>query len=93
MPAKNLRRAAARWIMTNPQVYALFEQFALEMHARGKKFGIGLLTERVRWEHAVSSIGDDGFKINNNHRAYIGRKLIADHPQLRGLLSFRVTRS
>jgi hypothetical protein len=89
----DLREAAENWIATNPQVYGLFERFALEMYARGKKFGVGLLTERVRWECAITSTSDDGFKINNNHRAYIGRKLVADHPQLQGLLSFRETRS
>lgn len=89
----DLRSAAEQWIATNPQVYALFERFALEMHARGRKFGVGLLTERVRWECAITTASDDGFKINNNHRAYIGRKLVADHPQLQSFLSFRETRS
>ena len=91
----DLRAAAMAWIKANPDGYALFVRFALERVPTGRRFGIALLTERVRWECTLKAdpSGEDPFKINNNHRAYIGRKLVEDHPQLRGLLSFREVRS
>ena len=89
----DLRAKAAAWIDANPVAYARFERFALEAARSGRHFGIGLLTERVRWEALVRIQQDeDGYRINNNHRAYIARKLIADHPQLDGLIRFRKTR-
>ena len=88
---KNLRREAGVWIAANPRVYALFVRFAKEAASKGRPFGIKLLTERVRWEGLVNTTSDDGYKINNNHHAYIARRLVHDYPELVGLLRFRKT--
>lgn len=89
---RDLRAEAQRFIEEHPEVYALFERFALEAAAKRRPFGIGLLAERVRWEAiVVGGASEDGYKVNNNHRAYLARKLLADHPQLEGLLRFRRT--
>jgi len=50
------------------------------------------LAERVRWEAATLWDEDCGFKINNNHTAYIGRRLMAKHPQLAAYIETRRTR-
>ena len=83
-----LERAAREWMEDHPEAMALFERLALQAAERGCRFGIGLLTERIRWEFAVER-GVDGFKINNNHRAYIARELLRRHPRLRGFLETR----
>jgi len=88
----DLRVDAEKWIDDNPEAYDMFVRFALEMFQRGRSFGIGLLTERVRWECAIKTRGDDEFKINNNHRAYIARRLVKDYPFFEGYLTFRQTR-
>lgn len=88
---EDLRKAAAKWIEDNPTAYGYFVRFALELAERGRPFGIGLVAERVRWECVVAR-GDDGYKINNNYRAYVARKLVAEHPRLRAFLKFRKTR-
>jgi len=89
----DLRRKAEEWITANPVIYALTERFALEMASKKKKFGIALLFERVRWEIKVTAQPDeDGFKLNNNHRAYVARRLVQDHPDLAQFLSFRTTK-
>jgi hypothetical protein len=80
--------AAQAWIDANPAVFAIFERFALELAAEGRRFGIGLLTERVRWEVAFVYRRHD-WKINNSHRAYIARALIRRHPQLAELVETR----
>ena len=81
------------WIDQNPHVYALFERFAMQMHARGRRFGVKALAERVRWECAVTSVSDDGYKIANNHTAYVARRLIRDHPELASLIQTKRTRA
>ena len=91
-PKRDLRREAEVFIEDHPHVYDLFERFAMQMASRRRRFGISLLTERVRWEAIMTWETDDrGFKINNNHRAYIARKLIQDHPVLEDLIQCRKT--
>lgn len=91
-PKKDLRLEAERWIAENPTIYKLFCSFARDALNRRRKFGIGALTERVRWEVNIHWKKDErGFRINNNHRAYIARKLLEDMPDLEGLLEVRKT--
>jgi hypothetical protein len=69
------------WLRENPQIFPMYERFAEEIVRRGRRFSISLLTERIRWEaHMTWDLDDDGFKISNNHRAYLARYLIARHP-------------
>ena len=88
----DLRAKAAEWIFRNPEAYAYFEKFSLQMANAGRQFGIGLVAERVRWECYLKTTDEDGYKINNNYRAYIARKLVSDHPEIRPFLQFRKTR-
>jgi len=87
----DLRAEAERWVLENPSAYELVKRFALEAARTGRRFGMKLVVERVRWESFL--IGEeDGYKVNNNHTAYLARKLVADRPQLTNLLQFRQTR-
>lgn len=79
---------AEAWIKRNPHVYGLFKRFALELIKEDKPFSISLLTERVRWEYHFYD-DDLTFKVSNNHRAYIARKLAHELPKLRHLMRFR----
>jgi len=59
----------------NPHVYDLYVKFARQAKARGyAKFSIAAITERIRWEVALTTT-DQEFKISNNHRAYYARLL------------------
>lgn len=83
-------RNAAIWMDENPEIMRLYEQFANRAATAGHRFGIGALTERIRWEISVEWRGD--YKINNNHRAYIARELIRRHPRLAEYIETRRTR-
>jgi hypothetical protein len=87
-PKKDLRKATELWILQNPDVAKLFLRFARELAAKGRPFGIGLITERVRYECAMSTTPGK-FKINNNWRSYLARWLIAQDPSLEQWISFR----
>lgn len=89
---KDLRAEAAAWIERNPAVIEVFLRMARQKAARGKMFGIGQLTEVVRWECDDPSKYGDDYKINNNHRAYIARHLIALDPSIERYITFRETR-
>lgn len=85
-----LRKAAADWITANPQAFALFEKFAFRMAEKRRKFGVKGLAEFVRWHIAMEWERDaEGFKLNNNLPSYLGRELVARHPELAEYIEFR----
>lgn len=93
-PSKHDLRAKAETFMAqHPEVYRLFERFALEAASRGRTFGAKALAERVRWETMLTWSPDDtGYRWNNNYTAYVARRLVEDHPRLESLMRFRRTR-
>lgn len=65
-----------------PQVYVMFERFALHLLNRGRtKIGSKMIIERIRWEVTVNSRDVDGFKINNNYTAYYARMFMDNHKE------------
>lgn len=75
----------------NPQVYQMFERFALEAILSGRKnFGAGAIAERMRWYTAIETKGDD-FKICNDYRAFYARLFEEINPKHQGF--FRKRRS
>lgn len=85
----SLRGKAHKWMDENPDMMGMFRYYAQQMLSRERSFGIGLLTERVRWEAKVKWEGD--YKISNNHRAYIARQLIEEMPLLADYIVLRRT--
>lgn len=87
---ENLRLKAQKWIIDNPTIANLFLEVARKLATRKEKFGIGYVTEIVRWEFSFKY--NEKFKISNNYRAYIARWLINQDPSLEEFLSFKKTR-
>lgn len=74
----------------NPKIWELLVKFSKEAKNAGiEKLGISLLIERIRWELAVVTKSTDGYKINNNHRAFYARKLMDNYPELTGMFKIR----
>lgn len=89
---RNLRLEAAQWIHEHPMAALMFLRFARELAGRGRRFGVGLLAERVRWEVALEGLDESKYKVNNDHRAYIARWLIDQDPSLEQWMRFRKVR-
>lgn len=88
---RNLRTEAERWISANTARYHLMCGKALSRLDAGQSVNIQMLAEWARLE--VEGKKDrDGFKLNNNHTAYIARRMVADHPRLATAFRFRETR-
>ena len=76
-----------------PQVYLLFERFAMQLINSGKKkLGSKMIMERIRWEITTGSKDEEGFKINNNYTAYYSRWFIKQHPEYADYFEFRIIR-
>lgn len=78
------------WIQENPQMWAMFQNFARQMLVLKKKFGVQLIVERVRWEAKIKYDGD--FKINNSYAPYIARRLMVEIPGLETLIQIRTAK-
>lgn len=79
-----------RWRDANPAVFAIFYNFAAQLLARNRPFGIRLLSNRVRWEvHMHIEKDDEGFRINNNLTPYLARDLMRRMPGLKKLIQTR----
>jgi len=74
----------------NPWVYRELRRLALDLANRGRRrYGIAGLFEVLRWHRAMSTDADDGFKLNNNHRAFYSRMLMANESRLEGFFAQR----
>lgn len=80
----SLRERWWQWHLQNPDVYRLFEAFAFEAIDRGhRKLSAWLVVNRIRWETAVVTSGDD-FKISNDFIAFYARHFMEQHPEHQG---------
>jgi hypothetical protein len=75
----------------NPQVYEYFKKIALGIKQTGrfKRYSINAVFERVRWHFNFETVSEDGFKLNNNHRAFYARLLMKQEPLLTGFFEVR----
>lgn len=74
------------WIERNPEAAALLLQYAREMASHGRRFGVKLIAERVRYEMALAG---SPLKLNNDMTAYIGRWIAEQNPFVGQYMHFR----
>ncbi len=83
------------WLEAEPRTWALIREYAyqyLEVWLRrenGRRIGIDLIVSRVRWECEVQRAFDEPFKINNDFRSRISRKLIDEDKRFAELFEIR----
>lgn len=74
---------------THPEVYDALVRLARQGIAAGRKrLGIGQLYEVLRWNMALAT-GDDGFRLNNNHRSRYALLIMDREPDLAGVFETR----
>jgi hypothetical protein len=78
--------------MENPTVYPLLERFALERMQRSRgRFSMKAVVERARWETAITTDDEQGYKINDRWTAFHARRFVETHPEFEDRLEFRVS--
>jgi len=92
-----LQERFEEWLATEDgqAVYAHVRDRALRLRERGwTHFGIGALWEAARYDRALQ-VGPDahGWKVNNDYRSRMARRLMEDEPRLRGFFETRELRS
>ena len=76
--ADRFKAEADEWVKKNPDAWWFIRSEAVKRTEQKRKFGIGELCEQVRWH--MKAEGNTEFKVNNNHRAALARRLKAEYP-------------
>jgi len=79
---------AAAFHQENPHIYRMLVRYALQV-PKGKRIGIELLWNRMRWDFAVSTDHGGDFKLNQNYKAWYARHIMAREPELAGVFETR----
>ena len=88
----SLKRKWWEWHKQNPHVYDLFEKFTLDAISKGhERLSAWLIVNRIRWETAVETRGDD-FNISNDFIAYYARLFMHNHPRYEGFFKTKTLR-
>ena len=83
----------ARFHAANPHVYRALVALAMPLVRAGcRRIGVKLLIEKLRYEYALATAGDE-FRLNNNYTSRYARLLVADHPELRDIIEQRELRT
>ena len=90
--SKNLDRNYAKEFVTyfqeNPEMWDMYQRFGLEAAKTRKRFGIGMIAERIRWESMIHGTGE--YKVQSNFRAFYARLLLWKYPlKFDGLFQFK----
>lgn len=77
-----------KWIARNPNIYKLFRRFAEQYRDAGfDKCSAALIGNRIRWEVAIKTVGND-LKLSNDFLPMLARKLACDDPTFISFFSF-----
>ncbi len=78
----------------NPEIYTKFSELCWYLYTQIgiRKCGVALIWERMRWDFVLQTRSTDGFKLNNNHKAYYARMFMASHPMFKDFFNIRITR-
>lgn len=77
----------------NPRVYDALRKLAVDLVQMGhERVGMKMLFEVVRWQHAMRTTKDGGFKLNNDFTALYARLLMDREPALAGRFETREMR-
>jgi hypothetical protein len=78
---RTIRAEFQEFNAAHPEVYAMFERFALEALRFRRVIGAKAVWERMRWETSVGSEQAEDFRLNNNFTAYYSRLFMERHPE------------
>lgn len=84
-----LEQRFAAFHAANPHVYAWLRDQALSAKRRGRRVGIKMLYEVLRWQVAMNTSGDEAFRLNNNWPSFYARLLMEREPELAGYFDTR----
>ena len=76
-----------------PQVYRELVRFALEAKRHGRRVGIRMIWERMRWYFYVERLDDEDYKLNDHYTSRYARLIDHQEPELNGFFELRKLRA
>lgn len=76
-----------------PQVYRELVRFALEAKRAGRRVGIRMIWERMRWYFYVERLEDEDYKLNDHYTSRYARLIDEQEVDLKGFFELRKLRS
>lgn len=85
------REAAFRaWLRDNPRIWELFVKFSFAvMQAGHRHYSADAICHRIRWHVQIDIKDASGFKINNDHVAFLARRFAEVYPEHAGFFRMR----
>ena len=89
-PEPTIEEAFWRFHGDNPHVYAELVMLARRWRRRspGRRCGIKMLFEVLRWRSGMRTAGDE-FLLNNNYHSYYARLIMVSEADLAGIFELR----
>lgn len=79
---------ADRWVRDNPDAWRTMVGTALGYAAEGRRFSMETLLQEARYSMRTDGFSQ-GFKVNNNTRSALARRLVREHPSCRKWVEMR----
>ncbi len=73
----------------NPWVYHALVRLARDQRLHGRKVGMKMLFEVLRWQWMQQTTSEDEFKLNNNYHSRYARLIMERNPDLTGMFQLR----
>lgn len=78
----------------HPEIYEAFKRIANEAIKKGhKNLSAEFVFNIIRWETPISAEEVDGFKVNNNYKAYYSRMFMEENQHLKGFFRTRESKA
>jgi hypothetical protein len=89
MENKDINRKFCLYDVENPHIWKEFQNLSFQLIERGfNKLSAELIYNQIRWLKYMQH-GNDGFKINNNFKAFYARKFMKEFPVYNGIFELR----
>lgn len=73
----------------NPEIYELFEKFALQAAKVRTRFAARAVFQRIRWETVIDPACPD-YKLDDGWCSHYARLFMREHPELEGFFETRI---
>lgn len=88
MTGERMVAMADEWIAKNPTAWEWMNRRASMYASEGRRFSMERLLQDARYEFSGREVVDH-FKVNNNSRSALARKIAAEHPECKPYMDFR----
>lgn len=88
-----MRKDADTWIDANPEAWGRMKELAAFYAARNRRFSMEKLIQVARYDMETQTTDQMGFKINNNIRSALGKRLVEEVPQVERYIERRKSRA